>query len=181
MNVPSNTLRQVEDKILETYLRAEKLFARTFELPTIQWDLRGLCAGKALCRANCIRLNPVLLCANTEDFIRQTVPHEVAHLVNRALNGGAVKPHGPEWRAIMRAFGLAPLRCHNYDVEPTASRTQERHAYYCLCRIHQISQTKHNRIRRGFIYRCRHCGVSIVHSRASLPVAAKSPHQNNLP
>jgi hypothetical protein len=107
---------QVEDKVLETYLLAEKVFGRCFDLPSIQWNLSGACAGRAIWPDNRIRLNPVLLCENVEDFVRETVPHEIAHLLNRAMNGNSVTPHGKEWKAIMRAMGLKPQRCHNYNV-----------------------------------------------------------------
>lgn len=118
---------QVEDKILETYLLAETLFNQCFELPSIHWDLSGLCAGRAVWPDNRIRLNPILLCENAEDFIRETVPHEIAHLLNRAMNGNGVKPHGREWKAIMRAMGLKPQRCHNYKLSKTRPRPAQPH------------------------------------------------------
>ncbi len=83
------------------------LYGRAFELPSIEWNLRGSFAGRADGRNNRMRLNPVLLCENTEDFIKQTVPHEVAHLANRTVHGPHVRPHGPEWKSMMRALGLA--------------------------------------------------------------------------
>jgi SprT protein len=167
MNVPPTIIRQVEDKILETYIRAQILFGRPFELPSIHFDLRGLCAGRARYRDNLIRLNSLLLCENTEEFISRTVPHEVAHLLNNALNG-RVRPHGPEWKTIMCALGLNPIRCHNYKVEHTITQRQRRHTYYCACQTHWISQTVHNRMRRGFVYSCSRCGAQITPIRSRL-------------
>lgn len=180
MKISNEIICRVEDKVIETYLAAQGLFGRLFELPSIAWDLRGVCAGRAHARKNLIRFNPILLCENVEEFLRQTVPHEVAHLVNRELHGWFVRPHGPEWKSIMRAFGLQPLRCHNYGVENARVFRQHRHAYQCECQQHSISQATHNRIRRGFRYSCRCCGavirivppVSITSSGTSIVVNA---------
>mgnify|MGYP000996666110 CR=1 FL=1 len=161
MNLPPDLIRRVDGKVIETYLLAEKLYGRHFELPTIVWDLRGLCAGRAQWPSNRIRLNPIFLTENPEAFIRQTVPHEIAHLVNRSLFGAAVKSHGPEWKNVMRGFGLEPLRCHNYVVTHSSFRKQRRHHYFCSCRSHLISQVMHNRIRSGSVYSCRNCGVPL--------------------
>lgn len=133
-------VRQVEDKVLETYLLAETLFRRCFELPSIRWDLSGTCAGRAIWPDNRIRFNPVLLCENTSDFIREIVPHEIAHLLNRAMNGSGAKPHGPEWKTIMRALGLEPRRCHKYDVTNARVRNVQRYILKCACRTHSISK-----------------------------------------
>lgn len=154
-------VRQAEDKVLETYLRAEQIFQRTFELPAIEWGQRGTCAGRASWRQNQISLNPVLLIENRDAFIREIVPHEVAHLINRALHGPAVKPHGREWQSVMVALGLSPTRCHKFDVSNARVRTERRHTYRCKCTSHSVSQRVINRILRGAIYRCCHCGSAI--------------------
>jgi len=60
----------------------------------------------------------------------------------------------------MRHLGIRkPERCHRYAVDTSDLRTQRRWAYVCDCREHQISTTRHNRVRRDQAeYRCRHCG-----------------------
>ena len=156
MKIPVELIRQVEDKVLEIYLKAESLYRRNFDLPSINWNLRGIRAGVAHVRTNRIRLNPILLVENTEKFIAQTVPHEIAHLINRTLNGPHVRPHGPEWKAIMRAFGLPPLRCHNYNVENSVARDQ-RCGMYCTCGVHFVSKMISRRVLQGWKYRCRRC------------------------
>src|ERR1039458_2075993 len=143
MNLNSQIIRRVEDKVIETLLQVQTLYGRAFELPSIEWNLRGVCAGLAQVRENRIRLNPVLLSENTEHFIRQTVPHEIAHLVNRALHGPHVRAHGPEWKSIMHALGLPPMRCHQYDATNVRTRTPRRYAYQCNCRSHPVSQIVH--------------------------------------
>ena len=39
---------------------------------------------------------------------RETIAHEVAHLVAAYLHPGRIKPHGPEWQRVARALGAAP-------------------------------------------------------------------------
>src|SRR5712671_2184617 len=155
MEIADNIVRRVEDKVIETYLLAQSLYGRVFDVPDIEWSLRGLTAGRAMFRGNRIRLNAIFLRDNTEDFIAQTIPHEIAHLLNNALHGFRVKPHGPEWKSIMRALGLSPIRCHDYDVTKAAFRRQKRHIYFCDCGVRSISQTIHNRVCRGWAYQCR--------------------------
>lgn len=157
----SALVKQVEDKVLETYLRAEQVFQRSFELPEIDWGQRGTCAGRASWRQNQISLNSVLLIENRDEFIREIVPHEVAHLINRALHGPMVKPHGSEWRSVMVALGQTPNRCHNFDVSNARVRTERRHTCRCKCTSHSVSQRVINRILRGAIYKCCHCGSAI--------------------
>jgi SprT protein len=161
MNLTNQIIGRVEDKVIETLLQAQTLYGRAFELPSIEWNLRGACAGLAHARDNRIHLNPILLSENTEHFIAQTVPHEIAHLVNRALHGHRVRPHDPEWKSIMHAFGLPALRCHKYDVANARTRMQRRYDYHCNCRSHPVSQIMHNRIRRGWTYFCRRCGTTV--------------------
>lgn len=100
-------------------------------MPTVSFDLRGKKGGQAFLRKNHIRLNSVLLTENTEEFIEKTVGHEVAHLATHTKHGEGVAPHGEEWQAMMRAFGLEPLRCHRYDT--TNSAVGESFPFVCGC------------------------------------------------
>jgi predicted SprT family Zn-dependent metalloprotease len=34
--------------------------------------------------------------------------HELAHLAARERHGDRIRPHGPEWKALMRAAGYEP-------------------------------------------------------------------------
>lgn len=45
----------------------------------------------------------------------ETVVHEVCHIVAGVKHHHRVKPHGAEWRALMREAGVEPRRCHNVD------------------------------------------------------------------
>ena len=82
--------------------------------PRISFDLRGAVAGRAFYAQNMIKINPILLAENPEDFVARTPGHEVAHLA--AFRGyGYIEPHGREWAAMMAVLGQPAIRCHNYD------------------------------------------------------------------
>ena len=131
------------------------------EYPDIRFDLPGKTAGQVRIRAGrlcLVRYNLGLLQRHPEDFLTATVPHETAHLVTVRLFGTGVKPHGREWRAVMRLFGAEPRRCHDYDVEGLQAHRIRRFRYHCGCRSHLLTSIRHNRILDGQVYLCRGCG-----------------------
>ena len=130
----------------------------------IRFDLRGRAAGQARFSPRgpwVVRYNPVLLWANAEDFLVTTVPHEVAHLVAYARHGARIRPHGPQWRAIMHFFGVAPERCHRYDLSAVRARALQEFDYHCSCRGHRLSSIRHNRVLAGGSYICRRCATAL--------------------
>lgn len=72
---------QVQRKLAETLQLAENHFQRKFPIPTISYDLRGVKAGVAYLQKNEIKFNRTLLLENSDEFIHQVVPHELAHLI----------------------------------------------------------------------------------------------------
>lgn len=144
---------------LERALPLFRQAARMAPAVEVRLDLRGSAAGQLRRYRDgrlVIRYNLAMAQRQPEDFVAETVPHEVAHVVT-AVCHGQVRPHGPEWRAVMRWFGVdQPRRCH--DFAAPAGRRQRRWAYRCGCREHQLSTTRHNRAQRGLDYRCRCCG-----------------------
>jgi len=145
-------------------LQRARVFYR-LDLPDVDLDvsLRGRCAGQArlLGRDRLqIRINLQLLAENRDDYLAQTIPHEVAHLVvnwqarQRSLRP---KPHGPEWQAVMRdCFGLEPRRCHDYATRP-ARVVKRPYLYACGCREHRLTGIMHQRLRRARRATCRAC------------------------
>lgn len=155
--VPQTIQNRVDAKVLECIVIAENHFHRSFGFPTIDYSLKGKTAGQAFYRQGKIKLNAILLLENTDDFINDTVPHEVAHLIDYAVNasnfGNTARvaaqmqqlleqhryhnarkhsAHGPSWKAIMRLFGCEPSRCHNYDVTNSRRKTRS-YLYECTC------------------------------------------------
>jgi len=98
-------------------------YGAEFDFPRIEWVVCGTTAGKAWLGQWRIQLNEQLCKENIEDFINDTIPHEVAHLIAYKVFGD--DGHGDGWKSVMRALGLNPSRCHNYDtrrVEDNRSR-----------------------------------------------------------
>lgn len=163
-NFSSNELKQ---KVLAVVRRAEQQ-AREFydiRLPSASLDfsLRGRCAGQARVErkgATRLRINLQLLAENLEDYLSQTIPHEVAHLV---VNWPArekrlqPRPHGVEWQSVMRdCFGLEPKRCHSYQTSP-ARVVPRPFLYTCSCREHRLTSILHNRIGLNCQALCKVC------------------------
>lgn len=152
----TTTVREAEERARRAY---------RIDLPHAELDfsLRGRCAGQARVAANgqtSIRLNRSLLQDNLDDFLAQTIPHEVAHLVvnwQARRHRQRPRPHGVEWQSVMRdCFGLSPERCHSYRT--TAARVVPRnYLYRCECRDHHLTRIMHNKIQRRARALCKTC------------------------
>jgi SprT protein len=165
-----NIQAEISEKVENCFVAAEQFFNKSFIRPqSIIFKRNGTTAGWSNYTKKALMFQLDLAEHNSEDFINQVVPHEVAHYVQRAVfgYGSAVKPHGKEWKHIMRAvYKLQPDRCHSYDtsVTKTKKRSVLRFSYACKCRTHQITSVKHNRILSGKAnYVCNDCKTRIVH------------------
>lgn len=155
--------QSVHQRLTELLTLAENHWGREFPFPQVRFDLRGLCAGQALQRDNCIRVNATLFRENVEHYLRQTVGHELAHLICWHIHGSRVRPHGPEWRHVMEVLGLPALRCHSYDTARSRGRRMlPTFPYQCRCRIRQMTIIRHRRmLRRPGYYSCIQCGEKL--------------------
>lgn len=148
---------KIENKVSDLLIQVSSLaLAGELEVPEIKFDLKGQNAGSFRVMGDkcTLRFNFELLKENKKDFLRYIVPHEVAHYVTFRLYG-RVRPHGKEWRNIMRFLGIEnPRRCHSFNVHPWI--------YRCGCREHYVSQRQHSWILKGKkAYRCRDCKEKI--------------------
>jgi SprT protein len=132
----------------------------------IHFDLGGRAAGMYRVRQGrrCIRFNPYILARYFDEGIAETVPHEVAHYATDLLFGlGNIRPHGPEWQALMSALGGTPVATARYDLTGIPVRRQRRFGYRCGCSTHRLSTRRHNRIQQGrAAYLCRRCKAPLV-------------------
>lgn len=150
-------LHQAVMQCLRDKLRqAERYFNAAFAEPGLNYQQRGTSAGTAWLTEWEIRLNPVLLLANQDNFINEVIPHELAHLLV-FHQFGRVAPHGKEWRWMMSTvLQTEPRRTHEFDLATVRAQT---YPYQCGCRRHELTVRRHNRILRGEAqYRCRQCG-----------------------
>jgi len=146
------------------YLQAEAFFSRRFMRPQVSFKLRGQKAGVAHLNTNQLRFNPQLYQENREHFLKQTVAHEVAHLIAHQMFGSRIRPHGEEWQSIMRGvYELTPDRCHSYEIR---RRQTSRYIYRCACdgQDFPFSPQRHALVRKGRRYFCRSCRATLVFS-----------------
>lgn len=140
--------------------QAKAYYGRSFRLDDIRADIRGKTAGYFRVQPNgfsIINFNPALFEKHAEDFLKQTVPHEVAHLVAYQHHGFRIRPHGQEWQSVMHLFGAEINRCHSYDVDHIKHRHYRYFEYRCNCKQHALTAIRHNRILKGQVYHCRKC------------------------
>ena len=115
-------------------------------------------AGRALQLEQRIEINEDLLERYPDAMLEETIAHELAHLLVYRLFGRRASAHGQEWQAIMHQwFRVEPQRTHNFDLNGLDVRRQQRFAYYCDCRPHELSTVRHRRALRGVDYRCVAC------------------------
>ena len=148
--------------------KAGILLDRHFDLPLIRFDLQGQAAGQYRSHPRpCIRYNLVLAAAQFDAFLERTPGHEVAHCIIDQLHPQRrTRPHGPEWRQLMKDLGLDASRCHTFILDEVPTRRQRRFDYRCACQAHRLSATRHNRILRGQAeYRCGSCGEVLVSAK----------------
>ena len=71
--------------------------------------------GYAYYRKNIIRLSTRLWSRATITERRDTIRHELAHIVSFKMFGYRGTGHGANWKYIARQLGCSAARCHNVD------------------------------------------------------------------
>ena len=138
-NKVSAKIKECRDVIMNHY-------GQDIEPGKISYTARGTVGGTTNPSTYEIRLNPVFLGHYKEEFVNDTVVHEYAHVVALKLYPNS-KPHGKEWKKLMRLLGVEPTRCHSYNnqliYEKRATRT-----YMCTCcyELFDVPQDIHKKI-----------------------------------
>ena len=154
----------LNSRVEDCFKLAESFFKRPFKRPVVSFKLRGQKAGVAHLHENLLRFNPQLYRENRDDFLKQTVAHEVAHLIAHQLFGERIAAHGEEWQLIMRGvYELPPNRCHTYDIK---RRSVTRYIYRCPCPDSDFAFTaqRHGLVKKGRRYLCRKCRETLIFS-----------------
>lgn len=111
---------------------------------------------------NHVQLNASALIVDEKKFSSEVIPHELAHLLAYRMYGAEIAPHGEEWQAVMRAYGVEPNVTYDVEYETESSGP---YIYECLCGTHGISARRHNllwRSRGTKILECQKCGEVLV-------------------
>ena len=152
----------LNSRVEDCFNIAEAFFKRPSKRPVVSLELRGQKAGVAHLHENLLRFNPQLYRENRDDFLKQTVAHEVAHLIAHQLFGDRIAAHGEEWQLIMRGvYELPPNRCHTYDIK---RRSVTRYIYRCPCPDSDFPFTaqRHGLVNKGRRYLCRKCRNTLL-------------------
>ncbi|WP_088329138.1 SprT family zinc-dependent metalloprotease [Lacimicrobium sp. SS2-24] len=152
--------QQAAARLHQAISQAEQCLGISLPIPLLRFNQRGRIAGSARLKDYEIRLNPVLLAENTEEFMREVIPHELCHLLVwrlycRGMRTRSVKPHGKEWKTLMRdIFGLQGKACHQMDIDSVQGRQFD---YRCECGPLKLTIRRHNNVLKGVRYICRAC------------------------
>ncbi len=149
--------KAVRRKVNETLDIAERVYRRKFKAPTIVYALKGSIAGTATYSNWTVNLNAFFLLNEFEEMIRTTIPHEIAHLIARAVYGN-IRSHGWEWKSVMRSFGLNAKRCHNYESRDIRTKKTRRFHYTCFCsRPCKVGLNVHKKVQSRNSHFCVKC------------------------
>ena len=125
-----------------------------FATPTLDTDLHGLSAGRAWFDRHHVQINPEI----PEEGYRQTVLHELAHLV--AWKEHFHTGHGAQWKQVMHMLGMNPERTHRYGLTP--ARGSRRVCVVCDCKDHWVPPRVYKAIvAEPDSYRCKLCNSSL--------------------
>ena len=159
--ITSNQQQQVTNRVANLLQQCQQHFNQPFKPIEIRFDLRGKTSGMYVVRnkQQYLRFNPLIFSKYFEVSLNNTVPHEVAHYVSHVLFGiKNIRPHGKEWKSIMKMLGAEPQVTGNYDLSGIPVKRQRRFRYVCDCTAHELTTVRHNRIlSRKSQYFCRKC------------------------
>lgn len=152
-----NEITKLENRLDELINLASIHYGVSFVRPKVLMNLSGSDAGQAFPIKNLIRINKALYQQNPEDHLKNIIAHEMAHIVVHRLFGSKAKPHGNEWKAVMKLYQVKANRCHSYNISLSG---RHHFIYGCSCPNHEIPLTaiRHNRSKKkGVEYYCNTC------------------------
>ena len=167
--------------------KGNEIFNTDLGMPTVLFKKRGTTAGTAWYDKMELDFNAGLLVDNFEHFMNDTIPHEVAHLIDKHVYGhrrtysGKRISHGQTWKSIMRQLGVDPERCHKMDTSKTAMPITK-HIYVCEgCKQELvISQVRHNKLLRGRVKYYSHCrGTKLVFKETLGKISTSDAYDQN--
>ena len=95
---------------------------------------------------------------NTEDEVKDTILHEIAHALAYQRHGRAGHGHGRIWKSICREIGARPERCSKDKL----NRPKNHYKYIDTC----CGRTyKKHRLRKNIKYSCPKCHSPVFVSK----------------
>src|SRR5690606_27376525 len=139
-------------RVRECQTKAHGLFPdfklKVEELPVV-FVRSGRIAGMAKRQRNIYNLefSVEAILKDWEEMITNTIPHEMAHIVDMYLHGGH-SSHGPRWKYIVQRLGGSSDRTH--DIPLNKSRRSRKYIYQASCgTVVEVGPRHHNTIAQG--------------------------------
>lgn len=150
-----SNMQTIREATLACLAKAEKMYGVDLSKVQIKFDLKGAAMGQARWRINRftreaselqLRFNLRMCSEDMHDAINDTVPHEVAHIVNVvAPHTGA--NHNAGWRNVCLQLGGTGKTYHDQEVIYAKGRT---YAYTASCgKVINLSEQRHKKVQRG--------------------------------
>ena len=127
---------------------------------SLEWHNRKLCAGTTHFiggQCVCISLSRPITAINSEEQVRDTVLHEIAH-AKAGLRAG----HGPAWKTLARSIGARPEPCCSSDTVQVPGK------YFAVCPVCSTELNKYRRPKAGARYMCGACNRKGIKSFVEL-------------
>lgn len=151
----------VKRHVDEWIVKGAQLYQTPFERIPILFDLKGLTLGMYRIdhRGEVLRFNASAFAAHFDFNVSETVPHEVAHyLVHQLFPHQKVKPHGQEWKTVMKDFGVKPNVRAPQEMSGVSHRREQQFPYQCGCQHHLLGIRRHQKVIKGQrVYHCTKC------------------------
>jgi SprT protein len=141
---------------------AERLYGKLPQLQ-IRYDLRGKAIGKAG-RKNGVwylRFNREAIEKHWDDMVKDTIPHEVAHIVCFVHTHLGGSNHNAVWQRVAISLGSTGKRCHSLEV--SNARAVKRFIYRTPLGVEvALASIRHNKVQRGQArYRLKKTGETL--------------------
>ena len=127
----------------------------------IEWSARMTRSlGRCHVERGLVRLAAALK-DEPEELVAEVLCHELAHLAARARYGPDIRPHGAEWKQLMRDAGYEPkVRLAAPPSLRAAARKRKRRLYLHACLVCGLARTARRTMARWRCARCLDAGRS---------------------
>lgn len=141
MHTETQLCKQITQWAVEVIQDIERTWP-DFPMPTVSFDVTGRVAGIAYLDENRVSFNLAIAAANMDKF-KNTVIHELAHLVVDKYYPMARQAHGKEFRWVCQHLGgTGSAKAVGYAAAPNpAARSVQRWIADCGCGTHYIRKS----------------------------------------
>lgn len=178
--------KMTHTKVISYVNKYNQIYNFNMPVPNIFYDIKGTKAGVArmsIKGAYSLHFNPRIAGKDWNEFINNTVAHEVAHIAVFQwckFHGKKLPdPHGIRWNVMMREVGATPKRTHEIDVEDL-KRQVSQYEYKCKCEDSLLVGIRvHNSIKSGKkIYSCKKCKTKLTDGQKVINIGFSVPSPN---